>query len=433
VPFDARVRWFAAGIARDRAESVGGGGAAEFLGVSPEHHVTVTRGRVFDDAMRQLGPAVFASDAAAFRVANPGVRPPGSLKGTVRVRFLNAHGVEEPGVDGGGLFKDFLGALVAEAFDAKRGLFKETPDLTLYPNPASELECGSDHLRRLEFLGAVLGKAVYEGILVDVPLAGFFLAKLRDQRPPELNDLATLDAETYRHLVGLKQMAAADVEALGLDFTATDQSRYGHMSGVGDVHSVVELVPGGGDVPVTAANRGRYAHLMAHHLLHRQIKKQSGAFVSGFRSLIPPESLRVFAPAELRLLISGTGGGLNVTDLAASTVYSGGYSAEHPAIQTLWRVLETFSREDQRLFLRFVTACPNTPLLGFSQLAPSFCVHRAGMELGSEAPEASADTTRLPTAATCMNMLKLPPYASEETARAKLLLAIRSESGFDLS
>jgi ubiquitin-protein ligase E3 C len=195
----------------------------------------------------------------------------------------------------------------------------------------------------------------------------------------------------------------------------------------------VELVPGGGDVPVTAANRGRYAHLMAHHLLHRQIKKQSGAFVSGFRSLIPPESLRVFAPAELRLLISGTGGGLNVTDLAASTVYSGGYSAEHPAIQTLWRVLETFSREDQRLFLRFVTACPNTPLLGFSQLAPSFCVHRAGMELGSEAPEASADTTRLPTAATCMNMLKLPPYASEETARAKLLLAIRSESGFDLS
>jgi hypothetical protein len=32
-----------------------------------------------------------------------------------------------------------------------------------------------------------------------------------------------------------------------------------------------------------------------------------------------------------------------------------------------------------------------------------------------------------------MNMLKLPPYASEETARAKLLLAIRSESGFDLS
>jgi len=30
-------------------------------------------------------------------------------------------------------------------------------------------------------------------------------------------------------------------------------------------------------------------------------------------------------------------------------------------------------------------------------------------------------------------MLKLPPYASKETAREKLLIAINSESGFDLS
>ena len=434
VPFDARVRWFAAGVARDRAESVGssGNGAAEFLGLASEHHVTVTRGRVFDDAMAQLGTAVFASDAAAFRVANPGVRPPGSLKGTVRVRFLNAHGVEEPGVDGGGLFKDFLGALVAEAFDVKRGLFAETPERTLYPNPASELLCGPDHLRRLEFLGAVLGKAVYEGILVDVPLAGFFLAKLRDGRPPELNDLATLDREMYRHLLSLKTLDAHEVDALGLDFTATDRSSYG-VTDHGNAHDVVELVPGGGDVPVTAANRGRYVHLMAHHLLHRQIKRQSAAFVRGFRSLIAPESLRVFAPAELRLLISGAGGGLDVADLAACTVYSGGYSPEHPTIRMLWRILETFSRDEQRAFLRFVTACPNTPLLGFKQLAPSFCVHRAGMGGGSDAPETSADTDRLPTAATCMNMLKLPPYASKETAREKLLLAINSESGFDLS
>jgi len=45
----------------------------------------------------------------------------------VRVRFLNAHGVEEPGVDGGGLFKDFLGALVAEAFDANADCSKRPP------------------------------------------------------------------------------------------------------------------------------------------------------------------------------------------------------------------------------------------------------------------------------------------------------------------
>ena len=31
----------------------------------------------------------------------------------------------------------------------------------------------------LEFLGRMLGKALYEGILLDLPLAGFFLKKFR--------------------------------------------------------------------------------------------------------------------------------------------------------------------------------------------------------------------------------------------------------------
>jgi ubiquitin-protein ligase E3 C len=40
---------------------------------------------------------------------------------------------------------------------------------------------------------------------------------------------------------------------------------------------------------------------------------------------------------------------------------------------------------------------------------------------------------RLPTAATCMNLLKIPPYKDAKTMREKLLLAIKSGSGFELS
>ena len=229
VPFDARVRWFAAEVARDRANA-GRGGAMEAFGFVPEHHITVTRGRVFEDALRELGPAALKADARAWRDANPGRRPPGSLRGTIRVRFLNEHGVEEAGVDGGGLFKDFLSALVEEAFDpVKTGLFVETPDRTLYPNPASERRAGREQLLKLEFPLAMLGKAVYEGILVDLPLAGF-LAKLRDGRPSELNDLATLDPELYRHLLSLKRLPAEQVEDLFLFFTAADAARGGDCS-----------------------------------------------------------------------------------------------------------------------------------------------------------------------------------------------------------
>lgn len=40
---------------------------------------------------------------------------------------------------------------------------------------------------------------------------------------------------------------------------------------------------------------------------------------------------------------------------------------------------------------------------------------------------------RLPTASTCMNLLKLPPYTSLEVMLDKLRYAITAGAGFDLS
>jgi len=40
---------------------------------------------------------------------------------------------------------------------------------------------------------------------------------------------------------------------------------------------------------------------------------------------------------------------------------------------------------------------------------------------------------RLPTASTCVNLLKLPDYADEATMREKLLYAIESDAGFEYS
>ena len=109
----ARVRWFKAEVLRDREEHAGRGRMVESWGLAPEHHIQINRGRVFDDALAALGPAVLSGDQATWRREHPDERPPGSLKGIVRVQFTNEHGVEEAGVDGGGLFKDFLNDLIA--------------------------------------------------------------------------------------------------------------------------------------------------------------------------------------------------------------------------------------------------------------------------------------------------------------------------------
>lgn len=47
--------------------------------------------------------------------------------------------------------------------------------------------------------------------------------------------------------------------------------------------------------------------------------------------------------------------------------------------------------------------------------------------------DAGRDNERLPTASTCVNLLKLPMYTDERILRAKLLQAINSGAGFDLS
>ena len=49
-----------------------------------------------------------------------------------------------------------------------------------------------NHLDLFEFVGKMIGKAVYEGIVVDVPFASFFLTQVKlDQRYKSLLFFAT--------------------------------------------------------------------------------------------------------------------------------------------------------------------------------------------------------------------------------------------------
>ena len=95
-------------------------------------------------------------------------------------------------------------------------------------------------LQHFEFLGRVLGKAVYEGILVEPLFASFFLNKLVEKFN-YVDDLRSLDPEvqyceqmergvlnvfqTYQNLISLKQYSGK-VEDLGLFFTIT-RNAYG--------------------------------------------------------------------------------------------------------------------------------------------------------------------------------------------------------------
>ena len=66
---------------------------------------------------------------------------------------------------------------------------------------------------------------------------------------------------------------------------------------------VVELRPGGGDIPVTRDNCVQYIHLLAHWRLNSSIERQFRAFREGLASVVPLQWLRLFNQGELQVHI----------------------------------------------------------------------------------------------------------------------------------
>ena len=354
------------------------------------------------------------------------------LKHKVQVTFINKHGAPEAGIDGGGVFKEFLDDLIKEAFDPsqhKTGaptLFSVTPSETLTVNMATAQL--PEALSHYEFLGRVLGKAVYESILVEPQFCLPFLNQLLGKQNT-LEDLKNLDNEYYTNLTKLRTLSSAEIESLGMTFELTLDSGNGATR-------TVELLPGGCSIPVTKDNVIQYVHLVAHQRLNVQAARPTRAFLRGFRDLIPASWVRLFSSHELQKLISGddTVRGIDVSGLKAAMQYAAGYHPSQPYVQWFWEVIEEMTPDQQRKFLRFMTSCSRQPLLGFQSLAPAPCIQQ--VRLPDEMFQYGTETAKLvplPTSATCMNLLKLPNYRNKELLRKKLIDAIESGAGFELT
>ncbi|PSN48070.1 hypothetical protein C0J52_03451 [Blattella germanica] len=513
VAFQERVLVFQSLVLKDKLEHQGE--HSHFL-QGPSIQVSVRRNYLYEDAFDKLSPE-----------NEPELR----LK--MRVQLVNVAGMDEAGVDGGGVFREFLSELLKTAFDPNRGFFRLTKDNQLYPNPNVHLLI-EDFPRHYYFIGRILGKALYENLLVELPLAEFFLSKLVGRHSDvDVHHLASLDPIMYRNLLFLKSYEG-DVADLGLDFTVLNDE-------LGETR-VDELKSGGSNIPVTASNRIEYIHLMADYKLNKQIRAQCNAFKQGLANVVPLEWLQMFNNKELQVLISGAQIPVDVEDLKQHTNYTGGYATDHPTIRLFWKVVENFTDIQRRQLLKFVTSCSRPPLLGFKirfvvsdstahllntwspqqqnlshvlnslstmgipprthQMVEYSVIHglRAAIEALCECSEiqhekrtsltenaskvlnrcrvicltsardnssmksleeifqnvllqqnkiaAGSDqyeldppfciqhagsVDRLPTASTCMNLLKLPEFADEVVLRDKLLYAIQAGAGFELS
>jgi len=342
------------------------------------------------------------------------------LRRRISVQYINEAGAQESGVDVGGLFKEFWADLSAIAFDPNWALFKATEGAgnCLYPNPASGAAHGSDHILLFEFLGRILGKALYEGITIHPQFAHFFLSFLRGDYNflHMLSDLSTIDPQLYNNLMFLKNYDG-DAEDLYLTFTVANNDFGGNKE--------VNLIPNGADVMVTNMNKQRYIGLVAKHHVCDRLREQSIAFTRGLWEVIDGSWLRLFNEPELQVLISGSSDGkIDIEDMRSNTRYVGGYTGIDRTVNRFWNVVGSLSSKQQGDLLRFVTSCERPPPLGFASMNPPFTIQRVGI---------LRDGDKLPSASTCFNTLKLPTYSSEKILKQRLVYAIESGAGFEMT
>ena len=424
LPFDRRVKLFDALLkaeknrtqneAIDMHEAMLAMMRGRESSFSGRERVEIHRDRLYDDSMRQLnqlGP---------------------KLKRRVQVSYINQYGAQEAGIDGGGVFKEFIDDLIRDAFTvedstATHQLFTATPLQTLTVN--SELPPDTSLLVHYEFLGRVLGKAVYESILVEPQFCLPFLNQLLG-KSNSMEDLKNYDPEYYRNLTKLLALSVNELASMGLTLEMT--------VGSGPNARTVELMPGSRNTTVTKQNVVQYIHLVSHQRMNVQSALQTRAFLNGFRDLIPASWVRLFSAYELQKLISGDDSvkGIDVGSLKQAMQYAGGYHPDQPLMQWFWEIVYDMDAAQQKKLLKFMTSCSRQPLLGFASLEPAPCIQQIRLPealFQSDDKNEIVKRSPLPTSSTCMNLFKLPNYRDKELMRQKILAAIESGAGFELT
>ena len=402
--FDLRVQIFRSLIELDRQSRSDSTMFAMFE--PPKLQAEIRRDHLLEDAFQ------------SFSSAGPG------FKNKIHVTFFDKYGQREAGIDGGGITKEFLNSVVAEGFHPKAGLFKESAQKQLYPNEEIylkairniDVEQQKQSMNYFRFLGNIVGKCLYENVLIDISFAPFFLNKWCSSQglvKNSINDLSSLDEELYVNLMKLMKMSDSEVILMDLSFMTN------HIL---NNNQYTFPLMGQGTTPVTGTNKLLYIHQLANFKLNTTIDVQAKKFLEGVFELISARWLRIFDSYELQMLISGSAHNIDVNDWKQNLEY-GGYFDDDETVTIFWDVIEhDFNDEQKGQLLKFVTSVSRPPLLGFSSLSPRFGIRNA-----------YRDMDRLPTASTCVNLLKLPDYRDRKVLKEKLLLAISMNSGFDLS
>ncbi|XP_035713374.1 probable E3 ubiquitin-protein ligase HECTD2 isoform X1 [Folsomia candida] len=336
------------------------------------------------------------------------------LKKKLRVSFVG-----EPGLDMGGLTKEWFLLLIRDIFQPEYGMFVYYPNSRCYW--FSLAQQGS--LREYNLIGVLMGLAVYNSIILDLHFPSICYRKLLSPpvvppldsaavgvtKDPSIDDLAEIMPDVAHGLRELLKYEGSVEEDMGLSFQASLQEY--------DRIMTYNLKENGEHIPVTNENREEYVRLYLDWVLNTAIYAQFRAFYLGFHSVTASNALIMLRPEEVEMLVCGSPT-LDLHELRKVTEYDE-YRPDDRVIQDFWSVLISLPLELQKKFLLFTTGSDRIPVGGMGEMNMKISRMRDREE-------------NLPEAHTCFNQLILPEYPNKEVLKKKLIIAISNAEGFGL-
>lgn len=350
----------------------------------------------------------------------------GDLLKSLRVEFIN-----EPGIDAGGLRKEWFILLTKSLFHPTTGLFDHIKDSRLcwFPINSSSKADTKIHSQNEYYylLGVVIALAMFNGNILDLKFPKALYRKMCKETLT-FADYAELYPETASNLIKMLQYTGEDFSnifclSFEVTYNTNEKDNKGSKKSKKPNVITVELCENGSNIPVTQENKVNYVKAWIDFYLTQSVAISFGLFIDGFNRVFSNcKSIGLFSSEELERLLCGDEEHTkyDFQMLRSVTRYQGGFMNNTPVIIWFWEILEKWDYKLQGRVLQFITSSNRVPATGISTL--TFKISRLG----------ARDSEDLPIAHTCFNELCLWEYGSKAKLEQKLKVAVTESEGFGI-
>ena len=319
--------------------------------------------------------------------------------------------------------------IILDKIKADNNLWYKTTDGSLYP----KLLEGSKayNIKMFRLLGYMIGRAIYDDRLLDIPLSKVFWDRVLD-RGLTFESLKYIDENLYKTIQDFINLINQKNEYIKInniknikEINFDDIIFYNNckLSEL-DIYFTfpgydINLKQNGDNILLTLNNLEEYVNLIYDYIFFKGINPLINSFKEGFNMNFDINKMQCFTSQEIEENICGSKEiKWEINNLYENLNPEHGYTKQSKTFNDLIKFMCSLTDAQKKKFLIFSTGCSRLPIGGFKSLSPKLTVVKKYCEEGSNPNDF------LPTVMTCQNYLKIPEYSRYDILEKKILMAM---------